>query len=89
MRSVLLRFAAREAAKFTAVVVLPTPPFWFATDIMRPKVAPRGGNVAELRSLCNVFHVEQSCAETRNSVPRETFSFRIGVLQSKQIFDLS
>src|SRR5690606_9884514 len=25
--------AAREAARFTQVVVLPTPPFWFATAI--------------------------------------------------------
>ena len=27
--------AASEAARFTAVVVLPTPPFWFATAITR------------------------------------------------------
>jgi hypothetical protein len=27
--------AANEAARFTAVVVLPTPPFWFATAMMR------------------------------------------------------
>src|SRR5262245_44232352 len=27
--------AASEAARFTAVVVLPTPPFWFATAMMR------------------------------------------------------
>jgi hypothetical protein len=26
---------AKEAAKFMAVVVLPTPPFWFATAITR------------------------------------------------------
>src|SRR5689334_1027561 len=29
------RVAANEAARFTAVVVLPTPPFWFATAMMR------------------------------------------------------
>ena len=27
--------AANEAAKFTAVVVLPTPPFWLAMEITR------------------------------------------------------
>jgi hypothetical protein len=27
--------AANEAARFTAVVVFPTPPFWFATAITR------------------------------------------------------
>jgi hypothetical protein len=32
-RRVLLSAAARDAAKFTAVVVFPTPPFWFATAI--------------------------------------------------------
>jgi hypothetical protein len=31
MRSVGRSEAARDAARFTAVVVLPTPPFWFAT----------------------------------------------------------
>ena len=29
------RVAANEAARFTAVVVLPTPPFWFATAMIR------------------------------------------------------
>ena len=29
------RVAASEAARFTAVVVLPTPPFWFATAMTR------------------------------------------------------
>src|SRR5947208_5083979 len=28
--------SARQAARFTAVVVLPTPPFWFATAYTRP-----------------------------------------------------
>ena len=29
------RIALKEAARLTAVVVLPTPPFWFATAITR------------------------------------------------------
>ena len=35
MRSVRRSAAASEAARFTAVVVLPTPPFWFAMVRMR------------------------------------------------------
>src|SRR5437588_12928762 len=35
MSSVLRSAAAREAARWTAVVVLPTPPFWFAIAITR------------------------------------------------------
>src|SRR5947208_366660 len=35
MSSVLRSAAASEAARFTAVVVLPTPPFWFAIAITR------------------------------------------------------
>ncbi len=42
-----MRFSAtaKEAAKLTAVVVLPTPPFWFATAMTRPMsvVAPAAG----------------------------------------------
>src|SRR5262249_12119274 len=32
--------AARQEARFTAVVVFPTPPFWFATAMMRAKNPP-------------------------------------------------
>jgi len=35
MSSVLRSAVASEAAMFTAVVVLPTPPFWFAIAITR------------------------------------------------------
>src|SRR5262245_5993752 len=35
MRSTRRCIAAIEAARFTAVVVLPTPPFWFATAMIR------------------------------------------------------
>src|SRR3569833_2364625 len=35
MRSVLCSAAARLAARLTAVVVLPTPPFWFAMAMTR------------------------------------------------------
>ena len=32
----LLPNDANEAARFMAVVVFPTPPFWFASDIILP-----------------------------------------------------
>jgi len=37
MRSTLKSFAASEAERFIAVVVLPTPPFWFVTAITLAK----------------------------------------------------
>jgi hypothetical protein len=40
------------------VVVLPTPPFWFATAIIRATEPPMGENVAKLFSRCKMFHVE-------------------------------
>src|ERR1700730_2561918 len=36
--SVLTSAAASEAARLMAVVVLPTPPFWFATAMTRPMI---------------------------------------------------
>src|SRR6516162_4058537 len=35
--------AARQAARFTAVVVFPTPPFWLAIAITRAKAVPQTG----------------------------------------------
>src|SRR5580704_16309849 len=43
-------FAANEAARLMAVVVFPTPPFWFAIAITFAKV-PRGTKLSR-------FHVE-------------------------------
>src|ERR1700739_2799254 len=40
-KSVGCSAAARHAAKFTAVVVFPTPPFWFAMAMMRAKLFSR------------------------------------------------
>ena len=64
--------AARQAAKFTAVVVFPTPPFWFATAIIRAKRTPESENLAKLASGCKLFHVEQSLT-TEYCVPRDWF----------------
>ncbi len=36
MRSTRRRVAASEAARFTLVVVLPTPPFWLVTAMTLP-----------------------------------------------------
>ena len=53
--------AARQAARFTAVVVLPTPPFWFATAIIRAKSSPER-NLAKAGQGCKMFHVEHRLA---------------------------
>src|SRR5437660_2654067 len=50
---------ARQAARFTAVVVLPTPPFWFATAMIRAKYSPESENLAKSSQGCKMFHVEQ------------------------------
>src|SRR5512135_1052496 len=39
-RSVFLSITEREAARLTAVVVFPTPPFWFATVRIRANTGP-------------------------------------------------
>src|SRR5271154_6709845 len=46
-RSVDCSAAARHAAKLTAVVVFPTPPFWFATAIIRAKPHSRHAQVSK------------------------------------------
>src|ERR1700693_780904 len=51
--------AARQAARLTAVVVLPTPPFWFATAMIRAKYSPESENLAKASQGCKMFHVEQ------------------------------
>ena len=50
--------AARQAAKFTAVVVFPTPPFWFATAMIRAKRFLASENLAKPVSRCKMFHVK-------------------------------
>jgi hypothetical protein len=58
MRRVGCSEAARQAARFTAVVVFPTPPFWFATAIIRANKSSRSENLAKCRVGCKMFHVE-------------------------------
>src|SRR5229473_8330537 len=58
-RSVGWSAAARQAAKLTAVVVLPTPPFWLATAMMRAKVRLRSEKLAKVLDRCKMFHVER------------------------------
>ena len=38
--TLFVALAAKDAAKFTAVVVLPTPPFWFAIAIICAMTRP-------------------------------------------------
>ena len=49
---------ARQAAKFTAVVVFPTPPFWLATAMIRAKRFLASENLAKTAPRCKMFHVE-------------------------------
>ena len=51
MSSTRRRVAANEAARFTAVVVLPTPPFWFATAMMRFMAAILTARAAVVRFI--------------------------------------
>lgn len=47
--SVFRSAAAREAPRLIAVVVFPTPPFWLAMAIIRPKLSPQSGvNLADM-----------------------------------------
>src|SRR4029077_20691911 len=65
--------AARQAARFTAVVVFPTPPFWFATAIIRANRPPNRGKLTESRGGCNLFHVERlGPVDFGKNVPRGT-----------------
>src|SRR6266404_980347 len=59
----------RDAARFTAVVVLPTPPFWFATAMTRPtSTSPWRLAGALPQAMANrKFHVKQSTACVRFS----------------------
>jgi hypothetical protein len=86
MMRVFFSEAANEAPRLMAVVVLPTPPFWLAIEIMRAKVAsPRyyAGTYQMGIRICKMFHVEHSgdaknllCINSSDgncmTVPRET-----------------
>src|SRR6202047_4515576 len=50
--------AAKQAAKLTAVVVLPTPPFWFAQAMILAKCFPTR-NLTNVLRTCKLFHVER------------------------------
>jgi hypothetical protein len=71
MRSVGCSTAARQAARLTAVVVFPTPPFWLATAMIRAKRDPQPGeNLAKPMGGCKMFHVEQLGAVQKPEIPR-------------------
>src|SRR5690349_13756457 len=58
-RSVGWPAAARQAERFTAVVVLPTPPVWLATAMIRATEPTLSENLANEGFGCKMFHVEQ------------------------------
>src|SRR5579863_9137922 len=44
-----------------AVVVVPTPPFWFAIAMTRPNSFPSGREIYHIiNKICKLFHVEQN-----------------------------
>src|SRR6202795_1245637 len=50
--------APRQAARLTAVVVFPTPPFWFATAMIRAKPISCGEKLTKCVCRCKMFHVK-------------------------------
>src|ERR1700730_9278267 len=64
--------AASEAPRFTAVVVFPTPPFWLAIAITRPKLSPSRERWATvIQHLCRMQGASHGTL-ARTSVPRGT-----------------
>src|SRR5262245_26773071 len=57
MRRVRMSAAARDAPRLITVVVLPTPPFWFAIAITLPML--HNLNVRGIKVHGTAFHVEQ------------------------------
>src|SRR5690349_22576374 len=55
---------ARQAARFTAVVVFPTPPFWFATAIIRVNDSPNSRKVSRIEMVMQLV--------SRGTVSRES-----------------
>ena len=66
--------AARHAARFTAVVVFPTPPFWFATAIIRANDPPKSRKVTRIAPSMQLVSRGTSRARPKrlSSVPRGT-----------------
>src|SRR5580658_5613572 len=70
--SVLTSAAASEAARLMAVVVLPTPPFWLATAMMRPMILFSW--CLRVRICERIGEINADCCAKRDSVPRGTLS---------------
>ncbi len=76
--SVFFSDAAREAPRFTAVVVFPTPPFWLAMAMMRAKFSPKStGMYQNLLLRSNMFHVKRWFVRMRNLDARFTPLFHV------------
>src|SRR5437867_1404195 len=72
-----------EAARFTAVVVLPTPPFWFATAMTLPTTLSPGDVAGALAHAQGdrKFHVKQV---TRFAQKRPLDDFRHQAIDNQQ-----
>ena len=66
-----VRIEPERQTRLIAVVVLPTPPFWLAIAMTRPKVTPPGGEIYHIKTkICKLFHVEQNCRVYESSSTR-------------------
>src|SRR6266513_1336772 len=77
---------ARQAARFTAVVVLLTPPLWFATAMIRAKYSPESENLAKSSQGCKMFHVEQRFDSGNQALEDELFHVEHRLTTSLQTF---
>src|SRR5690606_2450231 len=74
--STRLPCSARATARLTVVVVLPTPPFWFATHITRVRggrgivTSPLGFKICTAR---NASIANGGSSSSRDGVSRETY----------------
>src|SRR5579875_2643232 len=92
IKSTLLPNVARQALKLTAVVVLPTPPFWFAIAMTRPLVTNESSlrNTVASKILSNIVlqngsHVGTSF-QTNFSLHHFFFQTEGGIRYSRERF---
>lgn len=78
MTRVLRPWSARAAARLTAVVVLPTPPFWFATVKTRRRAGRRSGGYVVCRTRIARSAAAPIGVSYSALVSRETFGCAAG-----------
>jgi hypothetical protein len=92
MTSVRCSEAARDAPRLTAVVVLPTPPFWLAIAITRAKLSPDEERMYQSSfDLSKMFHMEHKGEPTvpRGTVRQVVLESVTAEIQRVELFALS